>query len=180
MIADIKMKPHIVCPSCGNADGFGCGHILAYPIGRRFGPWYCDSCGHAIDGTRTADGIDIEMRPERKVTTVDVLVLKPQQKPVYFVVEGMRFEGWRDHDPSRDHADHARYFYESHSCPTNWLKPVMVYFDGDADPHGLIEFVATRDDATFPPDENHGPNDRDRAFVDFINENGVRPPPEET
>jgi predicted RNA-binding Zn-ribbon protein involved in translation (DUF1610 family) len=174
MTADIKMDPHIVCPSCGDDEHFRCEHILAFPIGRRFGPWHCQSCGHAIVGTRTADGIDIEPSAERKIATIDVLVLKPQKTPVYFIVEGMRFEGGRDHDPLRDEADSKQFFYEEHSCPTNWFKPVMVYHDGDADPHGLIEFVATRDDAAFPPDESYGPNDRDRAFVDFIKENAIR------
>ena len=35
-----------------------------------------------------------------------------------------------------------RYFFEEHSCPTNWLRDcVTVIEDGDPDPHGFMEFV---------------------------------------
>lgn len=172
------MEPHIVCPNCGNADGFACGHILSGEERREFGPWFCDGCGYSIRGRKTADGIEIEPTSERKIRTVDVLMLPPQETPVYFVVEGARYEGQR-HGGDTPEAEHKRFYYEEHSCPTNWLEPVMVYHDGDSDPHGLIEFVATRDDATFPPDENYGPNDRDRAMIEFIEivkENGTLPP----
>lgn len=153
MKAEIKMRAHIVCPNCGNGDNFSCDHVLLGES-RQFGPWCCKQCGHAIRGQRAADGsIDIErVAGERLHKTVDLLVLKPQDKPVYFIVEGMRFEyapSHPDHDPDRDENDSKQYLYEEHSCPTNWLKPEMVYHDGDSDPHGLIEFVATRDDRTF-------------------------------
>lgn len=168
MKATIALKPYIACPNCGYTDGFSCEHILNGEH-RRFGPWHCDGCGHAIVGQLAADGsIDIEVHSERKINTVDLLVLKPQEKPVYFVVEGMRFEGGRWQDPPRDEADRKKFYYESYSCPTNWLKPTVVYHAGDADPHGLIEFVATRDDSTFPPDEVMSPNPRDHALNEFI------------
>ncbi len=104
-----------------------------------------------------------------KVMTVDVLRLPPQSKPVYFVVEGMRFE---DEGPFRDdditNEEHKQFYYEEHSCPVNWLKPTMVYFDGDTDPHGLIEFVSTVDSSAIPTDENTSPNDHDRAVETLI------------
>ena len=173
MKAEIKQRSHIVCPYCGHDDGFSCDHITG-----SFGPWHCKACGYSIRGTRTADGsFDIEQCAERRIDTVDVLLLKPNDKPVYFVLKGMRFEyppSSPNHDPNRDEADSKRFFYEEHSCPTNWLEPKMVYYDGDADPHGLLEFVATRDESTFPPDETWGPNARDQAFVDFIESVAVK------
>jgi len=96
-------------------------------------------------------------------------MLPPHPTPVYFVVRGMRVEGAnimpRDDE---DRRASEQFFYEESSCPTNWLKPTMVYVDGDSDPHGLLKFVASRDAGAFPEDEPHGPNDHDDAVVAFI------------
>jgi len=181
--ASVVTREYVLCPHCGEGD-FNVSHLES---GLRFGPWYCDDCGGSFVGQRQLDGtFEIELRTERKITTVDVLVLNPQDKPVYFVVEGMRFEGvvsvgerlrqaaermtGRPTPPEepRDEAESKRFFYEEHSCPTNWLEPIMVYHDGDDDPHGLIEFVRSVDSSSLPPDESYGPNDRDRAIVALI------------
>lgn len=157
-----RTKTYAVCPAC-EKDAGAIDHLLGQTLSTR---WYCPSCGQSYSLTFSADGaVEIALAVGRKVTTVDVLVLNPQEKPVYFVVEGMRFEG-EGHDDSDN--EHKRFFYEEHSCPTNWLKPTMLYFDGDDDPHGLIKFLATRDDSDFPEDAAYGPNERDRAVLDFI------------
>lgn len=154
-----RIRAYAVCPSCG-ADAGAVDHLIGTETKTA---WYCDSCGRRYRLEFKQDGsVDIEAIAGRKISTVDLLVLKPQDKPVYFLVEGMRFEEFPDND--------KQFYYESHSCPTNWLEPVMVYHDGDADPHGLIEFVATRDDSLFPREKNFGPSDRDRAMVEFIKE----------
>lgn len=176
-------REYFRCPHCGKGE-HSASHL---GVGQPFGPWYCDECGGSFVGKREADGrIALELRDERKVTTVDVLVLQPQDKPVFFVVEGMRFEGLTVAQrlraaaekvagqpittaiDERDETEHKSFYYESHSCPTNWLKPVMVYHDGDPDPHGLIEFVGFVDSSTLPADESWGPNDRDRAIVALV------------
>ncbi len=183
------MKPHIVCPHCGNGEGFACEHILNGEY-RHFGPWYCGKCGKSIYGQWTPDGIVIEKRDEVKIDTADLLMLRPHDRPVYFIVKGMRFEGGRtagdrlmaaaaslrgERDVSAvsiasadEEYEHKKFYYESHSCPTNWFEPTTVYFDGDADPHGLIEFVATRDWSSFPQDESGSPNNHDDEMVKFI------------
>jgi hypothetical protein len=142
--------------------------------------WYCDTCGQRYRLSFSRDGaVEIAPAKGRKITTIDVLKLSPQAKPVYFIVKGMRFED-DDTLEDDDRAGGKQFFYEEHSCPTNWLKPEMVYFDGDADPHGLIEFVETADSNAFPPDESYGPNDRDRAFVEMIERvAAVSPAPQE-
>lgn len=105
--------------------------------------------------------------------TYDLLVLPPQDKPVYFIVE-------RDDDPRYLQTDSDRKFlYESHSCPTNWLKPVYMVHDEDADPHGLIRYVANRNQTQLPPDEDVvSPNERTMAFDEWIaSTGGVIPEP---
>lgn len=104
--------------------------------------------------------------------TYDLLVLPPQDKPVYFIVE-------RDDDPRYNQDDASRKFlYEMHSCPTNWLKPIYMFHDGDPDPHGVIRYVANKKSSELPPDAPFGPNERDAAFDAWIEStNGVIPDP---
>ncbi len=155
-----RTTTYAVCPSCGK-DAGTVDHLLGIAVVKT--AWYCDHCGERYSLDFKADGsVQIEQMPgERIVKTFDVLRLPPQDKDVYFIVSGMRFE------PGENHAE---YFYESHSCPTNWLRPEMVYHDGDSDPHGLIKFVARRDQSEFPEDEPVGPNAHDDALVKFVEE----------
>jgi len=103
---------------------------------------------------------------KKRPKTYDLLVLPPQDKPVYFIVE-------RDDDPAYNETDEQRKFlYESHSCPTNWLQPVYMVHDGNNDPHGLIRYMANRKESVLPPDSDVGPNDRTRAFDAWIESTG--------
>jgi hypothetical protein len=159
-----RTKTYAVCPTC-QQDAGSVDHLL----GQKFTTWwYCDACGHRYCLEFKVDGeVVITRAPGRKITTLDVLKLPPQPKPVFFVVQGMRFEDGPD-GGERDIAASKTFFYESHSCPTNWLEPVMMYYDGDSDPHGVIEFVRSRDEGDLPPDESVSPNDHDRALVALI------------
>ena len=182
-----RTNTYAVCPSCG-ADAGQVDHLLGRNVETL---WYCDACGQRYRLVFHASGsVDISIAKGRKITTVDLLVLKPQTQPVYFIVHGMRFvdemtvadklrdatlqltgdapTGQVSDVTAAEEHDRKQFYYEEHSCPTNWLKPEKVYFDGDNDPHGLIEFVAWADDAEFPLDENHGPNDRDFALDSFV------------
>ncbi len=101
--------------------------------------------------------------------TYELLVLPPQDKPVYFIVE-------RD-ATNQDDGD-RKFLYESHSCPTNWLDPVFMSHDSDSDPHGLIRYIGHKDENELPPNESHGPNARDFAFEEWIASTaGVIPDP---
>ena len=101
----------------------------------------------------------------------DLMVLPPQDKPVYFIVQ-------TDDNPKYNSDEHLKFMYESHSCPVNWLEPVYMVHDGDSDPHGLIRYVGSRKESELPPDEMVEPNDRTRAFDAWIEStNGVIPDP---
>jgi len=159
-----RTKTYAVCPTC-QADAGEVDHLLGTKVSTR---WYCDACGHNYQLAFSEDGaVAISPLPGRRITTLNVLKLPPQEKPVFFVVKGMRFEAATT-DQDQDQEDSTRFFYEEHSCPTNWLKPEMVYYDGDCDPHGLIQFVTARDESTLPPDEAVSPNDHDQAIIDLI------------
>ena len=73
--------------------------------------------------------------------TLVLLAIDGPKRPVYFVVEGL---GIHDNDPNAtDLQEQRRYFYEEHTCPTNFVggEVVALYEDGDRDPHGVFRFV---------------------------------------
>ncbi len=65
--------------------------------------------------------------------------------PIYFVVEGLNT--WPE--TLDEMIGHARYFYEEHTCPTNFIGVPLISIAGDHDPHGLFKFV----DAVWMMDE---------------------------
>lgn len=136
---------HLACPLCDKGE-HRCDHIEP---GQTFGPWRCRVCNGSFFGRRLPTGkILVEASRERWVPTLDLLVLQPQEKPVYFVVEGQRLvhDDVDTSDQQQDsEANSKAYHYHEQSCPTNWLKPVVMAYDGDTDPHGLIRFVSYRD-----------------------------------
>jgi hypothetical protein len=75
------------------------------------------------------------------VRVLSLLKLETADGPIFFVIDGRHLES----APDEAQGDN-RYFYEEHSCPTNWLRNcVMVVKDGDCDPHGFLEFVRSVD-----------------------------------
>lgn len=64
---------------------------------------------------------------------------------VYFVVEGLC--EWPVTLEEMHHQ--ARYYYEEHTCPTNFIRIPLIAFDGSTDPHGVFDFV----DAVWMMDE---------------------------
>jgi hypothetical protein len=132
----------IACPNCGEPAGT-VDHILDKSGPTSFGPWYCDECGRGYNGSLLANGeIEVHLDDKTKVDTLDHLVLMPQDKPVHFLVKGMVFV---DGDGNRGTDDNKRFFYEEHSCPTNYIGVEVISVDGDSDPHGLFKYVATAD-----------------------------------
>ena len=86
------------------------------------------------------------MNKEKFTRSLALLKFDGKDGPVYFVMDHDRY-----HPPGGPESDEAnqesqRYYFEEHSCPTNWLKEcVAVIKDGDCDPHGFLEFVRAVD-----------------------------------
>ena len=57
--------------------------------------------------------------------------------PVTLLVKGMALL------PHNNEEDHQRFFYDEHTCPTNFMPNVVkvIDADGDEDPHGVFAFV---------------------------------------
>ena len=138
----IHTKRYIKCPKCQQGE-FEVEHLFA--IERNdFGPWYCDECGISFDGTITADGeIDFTFSDSIRIPAKILLQVEPQKESIFFMLDGSIY---RDHhETEEDINQFLRYFYEEHTCPTNWLKDVCeVKIGDDTDPHGLATFEGYR------------------------------------
>lgn len=70
--------------------------------------------------------------------TLVLLKIEAKAGPIYFVVEGL--QSWPLED-GQTLADACEYFYEEHTCPTNFIDVPLISFGGDHDPHGVFEVV---------------------------------------
>lgn len=136
-----QVSHYIPCPFCGDQSSFSITHLLGENT--TFGPWYCDKCGHSIRGEVKSGSVEIEKRTEVKINTLDLLCIPPHEKPVYFVVAGSKIS---PRDSGDEELGHTKFFYEEHTCPTNWLGEVLEVVDrGDRDPHGLFKYNGSID-----------------------------------
>lgn len=139
-----KAVIHAICPHCEEVDAT-LGHLEE---GSTFGPWYCDSCGRAYAGVYRGEATKIfkDDKGRRKLDTLVLLEYPRTDKPLRFLIKGRRYVENEDQE-----YDGSGYFYEEHSCPTNWLKDcAMVAFDGDTDPHGFLRYVREIDCPDLP------------------------------
>jgi hypothetical protein len=139
----IYSKDFAVCPHCNIHTNETVSHLYGDRLPFKFGPWYCDACGGAYEGTVLAPG-NVEIRiidrnKQSKGRRMALLKLAADNRTVWFVIDGIYINHGSD---DRGSQDRDRYFYEEHSCPTNWLRDVAaVIEDNDSDPHGFLEFV---------------------------------------
>lgn len=131
----IEVKHFVECPHCHNSKN-RIDHLFN-DEGKEtsWGHWYCDECGGGYKGIVKGKDVFVEKVNERKDNSIVFL----KNGNVLLAVKGMYFNG--EHDAEND-----RYFYDEHTCPTNYFKNVEMVIDlenGDTDPHGIFEFVGS-------------------------------------
>lgn len=107
-----------------------------------------------------------------------LLKLETSDRRIFFVLKQPRYDhhGTPEYGPEQD-----RYFYEEHSCPTNWFYDIAaVIEDGNADPHGFLKFVRAIDvPEGFNPDSpgaDNGPEEAEvwgTLFSEIFDKDGV-------
>jgi hypothetical protein len=168
-------KRHVVCPSCGKPAGT-IDHMIEDAI-RRGTPswicgWYCDRCGEEYKGHVFADGTaNVEKTGKQKVETRALLKLEPLKGDVFIEVEGMTFLGVGETIDGKDLVEDSRYYYEEHTCPTNYLRVVQELWEGGGghDPHGLFKLI---DVVPAPPEHTGVP--ADEPFPNGVFDDQVR------
>jgi len=139
----VELRTYLICPNCGkNVSTID--HLLDQP--KFQSRWVCKHCGVSVS-FRMEYGKVVETSVatgEHWVKGVAVLKLDPQDHPIYFAIDHLDYRPSRpEDDTERDES--RRFLFESHSCPTNWLKPILVVDGDDTDPHGLLKYVLWRE-----------------------------------
>lgn len=141
MIVHAKEKLFVTCPSCKEHD-FAVDQIK---VGQTTGSWACPKCHNYFDVTRCGARM-FELTSTGEVETPVTVTLKSVTEPPIFLT----LNAWKypcdQKVPKEQYVDHQRYFYDEHTCPTNFLSQVeRISFNGDNDPHGVFEFVSVVD-----------------------------------
>lgn len=134
-------KTFVICPNCEAKTDSSVDHLNA---GSTAGPWCCDECGvwySLTIGPNREVSLEINGRSEPRRHGLALLKTRGSD-PVFFVFDCKRYRTVDDEEQQSSDA----FFYEEHSCPTNWLRNcVAVIENGDTDPHGFLEFVRSID-----------------------------------
>lgn len=139
-------KEYIKCPCCGESSGLA--FTSDYQGGMTSWEHRHKACGGAfMYGYVNGSAVVGPIVGLPKVTPiVSLMVLPPQKYPVYLLIGDSTHSRNDDGTPNLD----RDYYYNEHSCPTNWLNDIKaVIIEDDADPHGLIEHVRSL------PEENY-------------------------
>jgi hypothetical protein len=85
--------------------------------------------------------VDVRRCENQRARYSKRLILLRVDRPCFFVVEGNAYFS-KPTDTEEDAVSHATYYYDEHTCPTNWTDNIVaVIQDGDDDPHGFARFV---------------------------------------
>ena len=125
-----ETKHYFLCPHC-NVHKFPIDHLIN--INTDWGPWYCDDCGWACKGEVNNCEVLVEKTLKRKDKSLVFL----KKDNVLLAVEGNFYNDKID-------LEHSKYYYETHTCPINYLRNVVEIINldtNDNDPHGVFEFV---------------------------------------
>jgi hypothetical protein len=137
-----------ICPWCEGESGHRVDHLYDGHMPANAGPWYCKECRRSFRVKVNAPGdVELTKYEDNRPFTPSLALLKFDGKdgPVFFIMKHDRYRSSED-ETDAEIQGHQRYFYEDHSCPTNWLREcVAVIEDGDADPHGFLDFVRAVD-----------------------------------
>lgn len=137
----IYTRHFIICPWCGGKTGDQVDHLLDGKLPTKV-YWSCKLCGEPYQAElRSPSNIIVTKYDgtgaEHYTRALALLQFDGVAGPVYFVMD-------RRYHTSDTTQDNEQFFFESHSCPTNWLRDcVAVIEDGDPDPHGLLKHLRT-------------------------------------
>lgn len=103
--------------------------------------WTCNNCLAQFHIHR-AGRLEFVITPTGKRSTPVTVTLRSKTKPEITVkLNAWKYEHSQDDTPD-EYFGHQKYFYEEHTCPTNWTSEIVqMECEGNTDPHGLFELI---------------------------------------
>lgn len=136
----IKTKRVIECPECEQHE-FTIEHLFAAHMNGRACQWSCGECSHRFNFVVKDDVFTMEKIEQNHWRSL-VLLQSEVDPKLYIVTKGftrLMKDGVRP--PYEETAEHNRYYYEEHTCPTNFMSVERIIYNGDYDPHGIFKYV---------------------------------------
>ena len=140
MIVQAKVQYYVPCPGClegrHRADQVSIGQSSR---------WSCEECHTEFTISRLSE-FDFETQVTGRKDTPITVTLQSITEPKIT----LKLNGWKyahsQKDSEDDFRESERYFYNEHTCPTNWVHQIVqIEFKGDKDPHGVFEFLSVED-----------------------------------
>jgi hypothetical protein len=140
MIVQARTQLRIPCPSC-TEGGWRADHLT---IGFET-TWSCQNCQSEVRIKRVSESDFETTSTGRKNTPVTVTLQSITEPRITLKLNTWKY-AHSQNDSKEDYESHQQYFYDEHTCPTNWTREIVeIIFQGDHDPHGVFEFVSVVD-----------------------------------
>jgi len=141
VIVQAKTRLYFPCPKCVE-DSWRGDHLS---IGFKT-EWACAECHHYFKIERlTDDTFRVELVPDKMETPVTVTLESATIPKITLKLNAWKY-GHSQKDTQEEYESHQEYYYNEHTCPTNWTRQIeQIIFDGDTDPHGVFQFVSVED-----------------------------------
>jgi hypothetical protein len=139
MTGKTKLKLYLCCPTPNCPGELSASHIKD---GQEFGPWMCKTCNGYFKGRREGVSFELTLMPELHTDKITVTLQSQTTPPITLRINSYQYSGPNPMN-AEDAWNHARYFYNAHTCPTNYMRDVTeIIYEGSSDPHGVFEFVS--------------------------------------
>ena len=149
MITQAKNKLYLSCTTENCEGEWSVGHITpATSV-----DWSCDTC-HARFHIQRLNAWDFRVEfTGMKDLPVTVTLRSVTEPPITLKLNAWKYTH-SQHDSPEEYREHQRYFYNEHTCPTNWTNEIEEMAVGDdKDPHGIFKFVSVEDGHYVDPND---------------------------
>lgn len=137
-----ETKTYLCCAKCGGDVGT-IDHLATYESLST--GWSCKACGVKNEFVVSGGVIisqTIKENPDFTYKSLSLLQVRGTEPPVRFLVEGIYTTKDTSGKLTIEDLNNKRYYYNEHTCPTNWLGVEKVELEGDLDPHEAFQFLA--------------------------------------
>jgi hypothetical protein len=140
MVVQAKTQLYVPCPGCIEGSSRADHLVIGFKT-----TWSCSKCQANFKIERVSE-FDFETSLTGWTNTPVTITLQSITEPKITV----KVNAWKyshsQNDTPEEYAEDSRYYYDEHTCPTNWTRDIVqIEFEGDKDPHGVFKFVSAED-----------------------------------